>query len=231
DHILIEINDDGRGMNPETIRNVAVKKGIIDIVTAKSLDDKQACNLIFMPGFSTKQEISDISGRGVGLDVVKTNIQKLNGRIDVRSTINQGTNFLISLPLTLAILPVLIVEVSGQSFAVPLSMVREILPIQADQIQEVSGRSTMVLRNEVLPVRSLASFIHWPDSENPSFGVLMHSAETSFILTIDRFIGQDDVVIKPLLDIKPEGVAGATLSGDGNIVLVLDMETLVSRAA
>ncbi|MDE3020295.1 MAG: chemotaxis protein CheA [Pseudomonadota bacterium] len=231
DHILIEINDDGRGINPETIRNVAVQKGLIDIVSAKSLDDKQACNLIFMPGFSTKQEISDISGRGVGMDVVKTNIQKLNGRIDVRSTINQGTNFLISLPLTLAILPVLIVEVSGQPFAVPLSMVREILPIDPSQIQEVSGRATMVLRNEVLPVRSLASFIHWPDSDNPAFGVLMHSAETSFILTIDRFIGQDDVVIKPLLDIKPEGVAGATLSGDGGIVLVLDMETLVNKAA
>ncbi|MGQ9860760.1 MAG: chemotaxis protein CheA [Thiobacillaceae bacterium] len=229
DHVFIEIADDGKGMRPDIIRQKAVDKGIIDAETASTLDDRQALHLIFLPGFSTKDEISSISGRGVGMDVVKTNITKLNGKIDVLSVPGQGTTFTISLPLTLAILPVLVVKLNNQSFAVPLSLVREIIPMKPDEVQRVSGRATMVVRDEVLPVRSLAKMIGWESRQPPAYGVLMHAAESTFILAVDGFVGRDDVVIKPLADIKPKGIAGATLSGDGSIVLVLDMEELMSN--
>jgi two-component system, chemotaxis family, sensor kinase CheA len=230
DHIRIEITDDGKGMRPDVIRRKAIDKGLIDIETANSLDDKQSLQLIFLPGFSTKDQITNVSGRGVGMDVVKTNIQKLNGRVDIQSIVGEGTRFTISLPLTLAILPVLVVKVCEQSFAVPLAMVREIIPINQDQIQEVSGRATIVVRDEILSVRSLAGLIGWEESHIPSFGVLMQSAEHSFILAVDSFVGRDDVVIKPLQNIRPKGIAGATQSGDGSIVLVLDMEDLLASA-
>ncbi len=231
DHIQIEITDDGRGMRPDVIRKKALEKGLIDVETANSLDDKQCLQLIFMPGFSTKDQISSISGRGVGMDVVKTNIQKLNGRIDIQSIVGEGSRFTITLPLTLAILPVLVVRVCDQPFAVPLAMVREIIPIRGDQVQEVSGRATIVVRDEILPVKSLARLLGWQETEVPSFGVLMTSAEHSFILAVDSFVGRDDVVIKPLQNIHPHGVAGATLSGDGSVVLVLDMEDLLQSSA
>lgn len=228
DHILIEITDDGKGMRPDVIRRKAVEKGLIDAETANSLDDKQSLQLIFMAGFSTKDQVSSISGRGVGMDVVRTNIQRLNGRIDINSVAGEGSRFTIQLPLTLAILPVLVVKVADQPFAVPLAMVREIIPIRAEQVQEVSGRATIVVRDEILSVRSLASLIGWEEDHIPNFGVLMQSTEHSFILAVDSFIGRDDVVIKPLQNIRPKGIAGATLSGDGSIVLVLDMEDLLS---
>jgi two-component system, chemotaxis family, sensor kinase CheA len=230
DHIYIEISDDGKGMRPDVIREKAIQKGLIDQETANGLDDRQSLHLIFMPGFSTKDEISSVSGRGVGMDVVKTNITKLNGKIDVLSVPGQGSTFTISLPLTLAILPVLVVRLNNQSFAVPLSMVREIIPIKPQEIQRVSGRATMVVRDEVLPIRSLARLIGWEAQKAPSFGVLMHASDATFILAVDGFVGRDDVVIKPLSDIKPKGIAGATLSGDGSIVLVLDMEELLEDA-
>jgi two-component system chemotaxis sensor kinase CheA len=230
DHIIIEIADDGKGMRPDVLRRKAVEKGLIDMETANSLDDRQSFNLIFLPGFSTKEQISDVSGRGVGMDVVKTNISKLNGRIDINSQAGHGTTITISLPLTLAILPVLLVRLGEQPFAVPLSLVREIIPINPKEIQQVSGRATMVVRDEVLPVRSLASLIGWAE-KMPAYGVLMQTAETTFILGIDGFLGRDDVVIKPLLDIKPRGIAGATLSGDGDVVLVLDMEELLNMSS
>ncbi|MDP2821663.1 MAG: chemotaxis protein CheA [Sulfuritalea sp.] len=227
DHIYIEISDDGKGMRPDLIRAKAVEKGIIDAETANGLDDRQSLHLVFLPGFSTKDEISSVSGRGVGMDVVKTNITRLNGKIDVISVPGQGSTFTISLPLTLAILPVLVVRLNDQSFAIPLSMVREIIPLKPAEVQRVSGRATMVVRDEVLPIRSLARLIGWEAQKSPAFGVLMHASDATFIMAVDGFVGRDDVVIKPLSDIKPKGIAGATLSGDGSIVLVLDMEALL----
>ncbi|GBG12861.1 two-component system, chemotaxis family, sensor kinase CheA [Novimethylophilus kurashikiensis] len=227
DHIVIEISDDGRGIRPDVIRGKAMEKGLIDAETANSLDERQSLQLIFLPGFSTKDQISDVSGRGVGMDVVKTNIQRLNGRVDVTSVVGQGTSFRILLPLTLAILPVLMVRLGEQPFAVPLSMVREIIPIRPEDVQRVSGKATMVVREEVLPIRTLASLIGWQQTTVPAFGVLMQTGDSTFIMAIDSFIGQADVVIKSLLDIKPRGIAGATLTGDGAIVLVLDMDELL----
>lgn len=228
DHIVIEISDDGRGMNAAVLRRKALEKKIVDEETLNNMDEQQSLGIIFMPGFSTKDQISNVSGRGVGMDVVKTNIQKLNGRIEISSVQGQGSTFSIYLPLTLAILPVLIVRVGEQSFAVPLAMVREIIPIKPEEVQSVSGRATMVVRDEVLPIRALAEMIGWPQEAPPTYGVLMKSGSKSFILAVSNFVGREDVVIKPLKGIKPKGVAGATLSGDGSIVLILDMAELLS---
>jgi len=228
DHILITIADDGRGMRPEVIRNKAIEKGLITTEVANTLDESQCLELIFLPGFSTKDEISSVSGRGVGMDVVKTNIQKLNGVVSIQSEPGRGTVLTISLPLTLAILPVLILRLGEQSFAVPLSMVREILSIAPDQLQQVSGRATMVVRGEVLPVLSLAQLIGWEQSANPEVGVLMQFGSNSFILSADGFAGHDDVVIKSLDTFRPKGVAGVTMSSEGDIVLILDIKELLS---
>lgn len=228
DHIMLIIADDGRGMSAERIRAKAVDKGLITEEEANTLDERQSLNLIFLPGFSTKTEISDVSGRGVGMDVVKTNIQKLNGSIEIRSEPGKGSVFLISLPLTLAILPVLLVLLGDQPFALPLSLVREILPIEQDRIQEVGGKETLVVRGEVLPVISLARLLGWPLERYPEYGVLMQTAERSFILGVDSFAGRDDAVIKSLEDFRPKGVAGVTTLSNGQIVLILDMKELLA---
>ena len=228
DHILITIADDGRGMRPEVIRGKALEKGIITTEVANTLDEHQCLELIFLPGFSTKDEISSVSGRGVGMDVVKTNIQKLNGTISIHSEPGKGSVFTISLPLTLAILPVLILRLGEQSFAVPLSMVREILSVSPGQLQQVSGRATMVVRGEVLPVLPLARLIGWEQGVEPEVGVLMQVGNNSFILSADGFAGHDDVVIKSLETFRPKGVAGVTMSSEGEIVLILDIKELLS---
>ena len=228
DHIVLQIRDDGRGMRPDALRQKALQKGLIDAETAANLDDRQALHLIFLPVFSTKDEVSNVSGRVVGMDVVRTNIQRLNGRIDIESVWGRGSTFSISLPLTLAILPVLVVKANQQSFALPLALVREIIQIRPLEVQEVAGRATMLVRDEVLEIRSLSRLIGWQPSGPPAYGVLLNAAIGSFILGVEGFVGRDDVVIKPLEDIKPKGIAGATLSGDGSVVLVLDMEQLLA---
>ncbi len=229
DHVLISIADDGKGMRPEVIRNKAIEKGLITAEEASSLDEGQSLDLIFMPGFSTKDQISSVSGRGVGMDVVKTNIQKLNGTISISSEPGKGSSFTIALPLTLAILPVLILRLENQSFAVPLSLVREILAISPEDLQQVSGKATMVVRGEVLPLLSLARLIGWNQPETPQVGVLMQVGTNSFILSADGFAGHDDVVIKSLDTFRPKGVAGVTMSSDGEIVLILDVKELLDE--
>ena len=228
DHIVLIIADDGRGMSPERIRAKAIEKGLISEEEANTLDERQSLHLIFLPGFSTKTQISDVSGRGVGMDVVKTNIQKLNGSIDIRSEPGKGSVFIISLPLTLAILPVLLVLLGDQPFALPLSLVREILPIEHGKLQEVGGKATLVVRGEILPVVSLAKLLGWPQDAPPEYGVLMQTAERSFILAVDNFAGRDDAVIKSLEDFRPRGVAGVTTLSNGQIVLILDMKELLT---
>ena len=230
DHIVLLVADDGRGMNPERLRAKAVEKGLITDEEANTMDERQSLNLVMLPGFSTKDVASDVSGRGVGMDVVKTNIQKLNGSIDIKSVPGQGTTFVISLPLTLAILPVLVVRLGEQPFAVPLSMVREILPVNANAIQEVGGRATLVVRGEVLPMLPLSTLLGWPQEQAPEYGVLMQTAESSFILAVDSFAGREDAVIKSLEDFRPKGVAGVTTLPNGQIVLILDMKELLASS-
>jgi len=228
DHILLLVSDDGRGMDPEKLRAKALEKGLITDEEANAMDERQSFGLIFQPGFSTVEVASDVSGRGVGMDVVKTNIQKLSGSIEIRSVMGKGTTFVISLPLTLAILPVLLVELGDQPFAVPLSMVREILPIDVNVVQEVGGSAIMVVRGEVLPLLPLTSLLGWVPERVPEYGVLMQSADSSFILAIDGFAGREDAVIKSLEGFRPKGVAGVTTLSNGQIVLILDMKELLA---
>jgi len=230
DHIVILVADDGRGMNPERLRAKAIEKGLITDEESNAMDERQSYNLVFLPGFSMVAQVSDVSGRGVGMDVVRTNIQKLNGSIEIQSQMGKGTTFVISLPLTLAILPVLLVRIGEQPFAVPLSMVREILPIDIREVQEVGGRATMVVRGEVLPILSLAGLLGWPLERAPQYGVLMQVGELSFILAVDTFAGREDAVIKSLDDFRPKGVAGVTTLSNGQIVLILDMKELLGSA-
>ncbi len=231
DHIVLIVADDGRGMSPERIRAKAIEKSVISEEEANTLDDRQSLNLIFLPGFSTMSQASAVSGRGVGMDVVKTNIQKLNGSIEIRSEPGKGSVFIISLPLTLAILPVLLVLLGEQPFALPLSMVREILPIDHAGMQEVGGKETLVVRGEILPVIALSRLLGWPQVQQPDYGVLMQTAERSFILAVDNFAGRDDAVIKALDDFRPRGVAGVTTLSNGQIVLILDMKELLADLA
>ena len=227
DHIVLIVADDGRGMNPEKLRAKALERGLITDEEANIMDERQSFNLVFLPGFSTMDVASDVSGRGVGMDVVKTNIHKLNGSIDIRSVLGKGTSFTISLPLTLAILPVLLVRLGDQPFAVPLSMVREILTVQIDDVQEVGGRATMVVRGEIMPIYPLSHLLGWTPERVPEYGVLMQTAENTFILAIDGFMGREDAVIKSLDDFRPKGVAGVTTLSNGQIVLILDMKELL----
>jgi len=227
DHIVIEIQDDGRGMRPEIIREKAVEKGLISAEEAGQLSVQESLQLIFLPGFSTKDQISDISGRGVGMDVVKTNIQRLNGRIEIQSEPGHGSTITILLPLTLAILPVLMLKLEEQIYSLPLSCVREIIPIEEDKVQYVGGKPTMVVRGEVIPLLDLATLIGRESAPNPKVGVLTISGNKACILAVDSLVGQDEVMIKPLDGVKPKGVAGATLSGEGLLVLVLELRELI----
>lgn len=228
DQILIEISDDGKGMSAEAIRKKAVEKGLIAAEEAQSLGDRQSLNLIFLPGFSTKDMVSDMSGRGVGMDVVKTHIQKMNGRVDIRSSPGHGSTFTIHLPLTLAILPVLVVRQGGQAYALPLSLVDEIIPINPSNLQQVSGQPALIVREVVRPVQHLAHLLGQPGSQLARFGACLRVADYAFVLGFDDFVGRADVVMKPLVGVVPKGVAGATLSGDGGIVLVLNLEELLA---
>jgi two-component system chemotaxis sensor kinase CheA len=229
DHIVLLVIDDGKGMNPEVLRAKAVQKGVITEEEASTMDERQSFNLVLLPGFSTKDVASDVSGRGVGMDVVKTNIQKLNGSIEITSVMGKGSTFTISLPLTLAILPVLLVQLGNQPFAVPLSMVREILPIHPEGVQEVGGMATMVVRGEVMPIYPLTHLLGWDANAAPEYGVLMQMAEMTFILAIDGFMGREDAVIKSLEDFRPKGVAGVTTLSNGQIVLILDMKEVLGN--
>jgi len=227
DHIVVEISDDGKGMKPEVLRQKAIEKGCIAPDEASQLNHAECLQLIFLPGFSTKTEVTDISGRGVGMDVVKTNIQKLNGRIEIQSEPGQGTRMIISLPLTLAILPVLMLRLEEQIYSLPLSCVREIIPIEQDKIQYVSGKPNLVVRGDVLPIVNLATLLGREPSSTDKVGVLATTGQRTVVLAVDSLLGQDEVMIKPLEGIKPKGVAGATLSGEGLLVLVLELRELM----
>jgi two-component system chemotaxis sensor kinase CheA len=227
DSIVIEVSDDGRGMDPEHIRRKAVEKGVISAEEASLLDHSQCLKLIFLPGFSTRAEVSDLSGRGVGMDVVKTNIEKLKGQIDLQSSPGMGSHIVVSLPLTLAILPVLMLKLVDQPYAIPLSAVREIIPLRQEEMHNIGNAQALTIRGEVLPVIDLAVLLGRARKTPPTLAVVLAYGERQLVLGVDGFIGQDEVMIKPLEGIHPKGVAGATLSGDGTLVLVLEMKQLL----
>lgn len=230
DTIEIAIGDDGRGMDPAVLRRKAVEKGMLGNSEAAGLTDAEALNLIFLPGFSTKQQATSVSGRGVGMDVVRNNVQRLSGRIAIASRVGEGTTIRITLPLTLAILPVLMFRLKRQAYAIPLALVREIVRVEPGEVQRVAGRPALSMRGEVIPIVDLAPLLD-TQRDHGSIGIVVQLGVQTLILTVDSFVGQDEVVIKALEGFKPRGVAGATLASDGALVLVLDLSQLLGHEA
>ncbi|MDX1678227.1 chemotaxis protein CheA, partial [Arsukibacterium sp.] len=237
DHILLTIQDDGAGMDPEKLKGIAIKRGILDVDAAARMSDNDAFNLIFAPGFSTKEQISDISGRGVGMDVVKTKINQLNGTVQIHSKLGEGTLLEIKVPLTLAILPTLMVMVGKQTFALPLAGVNEIFHLDLAKTNIVDGQLTIVVRNKAIPLFYLE---HWlvkgSDKKlrrEQGHVVIVQIGTQQVGFVVDSLIGQEEVVIKPLdalLQGTP-GMAGATITSDGGIALILDVPNLLKHYA
>ncbi|BAI79918.1 two-component system, chemotaxis family, sensor kinase CheA [Deferribacter desulfuricans SSM1] len=233
-HIVVEIKDDGRGMDPEKLKKKAIEKGVITPEEAKSLSKEEAFGLIFRPGFSTAEKVSDVSGRGVGMDVVKTNIEKLNGIIQIDSELDKGTTFKLKLPLTLAIIQALLVEVSGEIFAIPIVSVVETVKIDENEIHSFEGREVLKLRESVLSlIRLNEVFELEPTFSNEMYVVVVALAEKRVGLIVDRLIGQEEIVIKSLGEYLggTVGIAGATIMGDGAVRLILDVAGIMDIAS
>ncbi len=233
DHILLSIDDDGKGMDADVLRQIAVDKGLMDAEAAARLDDIEAYNLIFAPGFSTKKEISDVSGRGVGMDVVKTRIGQLNGTVEIDSTKGKGSRLSIRVPLTLAIMPTLMVVLGNQPFALPLGSVSEIFNLDLNRTNVVDGQLVVMVREKALPLFYLRKWLvkdhNAPKPEGPGHVVVVHVGNTKVGFVVEQLIGQEEVVIKPLGALLQglAGFAGATITGDGRIALILDVPSLM----
>ena len=237
DHILLTIEDDGAGMDADKLKRIAISKGVLDEDTAARMSDEEAYNLIFAAGFSTKTEISDVSGRGVGMDVVKTKINQLNGSVRIDSEMGRGTVLQIKVPLTLAILPTLMVLVAEQAFALPLAQVSEIIGLDLKLINTVDGQRTIIVREKAIPLFYLE---HWlkrgaDRSVRPNVGhvVVLQLGTQQVGFVVDGLIGQEEVVIKPLDQLLQgtPGMAGATITSDGGIALILDTPNLLKHYA
>jgi len=236
DHILLSISDDGKGMDADVLRAKAVEKGLLDKDVADRLNEFECYNLIFAPGFSTKSEISDVSGRGVGMDVVKTKISQLNGTVNVFSVKGQGSKIVIKVPLTLAIMPTLMVMLGSQAFAFPLVNVNEIFHLDLSRTNVVDGQEVVIVRDKALPLFYLKRWLvrsaaHEEQREGHVVILTVGSQRIGFV--VDQLVGQEEVVIKPLgkmLQGTP-GMSGATITGDGRIALILDVPSMLKRYA
>ncbi|MEW6353565.1 MAG: chemotaxis protein CheA [Pseudomonadota bacterium] len=237
DHILLTIADDGAGMDAEVLRRKVVEKGLMDADAAARLDQRECYNLIFLPGFSTKTEISDVSGRGVGMDVVKTRIAQLNGVVEIDSQVGKGTRILIKVPLTLAIIPTLMVMLGAQIFALPLVSVNEIFNLDLSHTNVVDGQLTVMVRNKALPLFYLQQWLVRGARHQPCNGcghvVVVNIGIQRVGFVVDQLLGQEEVVIKPLGTLLhgTQGLAGATITGDGRMALILDVPGLMKSYA
>ncbi|MBV4508166.1 chemotaxis protein CheA [Pseudomonas sp. BW13M1] len=236
DHILLSISDDGKGMDPSILRAKAVEKGLMDKDAADRLSESDCYNLIFAPGFSTKTEISDVSGRGVGMDVVKTKISQLNGSINIFSAKGQGSKIVIKVPLTLAIMPTLMVMLGNQAFAFPLVNVNEIFHLDLSRTNVVDGQEVVIVRDKALPLFYLKRWLvqdHEHEEQHEGHVVILSVGTQRIGFVVDQLVGQEEVVIKPLgkmLQGTP-GMSGATITGDGRIALILDVPSMLKRYA
>jgi two-component system chemotaxis sensor kinase CheA len=238
DHIELCIIDDGGGMDPDVLRAIAVKRGMMDEDAASRLTNKECFNLIFMPGFSSKEKISDISGRGVGMDVVKTAINTLNGSINIDSELGKGTKIAIKVPLTLAILPTLMVGVADHPFALPLASVNEIFHLDLSRTNVVDGQLTIIVRDKSIPLFYLQNWLAPKKAKvqarkGHGHVVIVQIGSQRVGFVVDTLIGQEEVVIKPLDNLLQgtPGMAGATITSDGHIALILDVPDLLKRYA
>lgn len=237
DHILLRIQDDGAGMDADVLRRKAVEKGVMDQDAADRLTDNECFNLIFAPGFSTKEQISDVSGRGVGMDVVKTKITQLNGTISIDSFKGEGTTISIKVPLTLAIMPTLMVMLKDQAFAFPLVNVNEIFHLDLTQTNVVDGQEVVVVRERAIPLFHLKRWLvkgeQFAKADESAHVVVVSVGTNKVGFVVDQLIGQEEVVIKPLGKMLhgTAGMAGATITGDGRIALILDIPSMLTRYA
>lgn len=232
--IVIRINDDGRGIQVEKIKAKALAKGLISEAELATMEHRELLNLIFLPGFSTAEQVTDVSGRGVGMDVVRTNIRKINGTVDLESEVGKGSQIIIKLPLTIAIIQALMVEVERSIFAIPLSTVIEAVRISRHDIKTINGREVLHLRDRVLPLIRLAQEFDIPtDSERERFYVVVAALGDRRVgVVVDELRSQEEVVIKSIWDYLEtvKGVSGATITGEGKVVLILDTSELVQNA-
>jgi len=237
-HIVISVEDDGRGMDKEKIKQKAIENGIITEQEANQLSENDIFNLIFLPGFSTAEKVSSISGRGVGMDVVKTNIEKLNGIINIKSQPGVGTKIIIKIPLTLAIIQSLLVKVTGSLFAIPLANVLETVRISLSDIEYIQNKEVLRLRGSIVPLAYLGDILKISKdkkvlNENEIYVVIVSSAEKQLGLVVDALVNQEEVVIKSLGNYlgKVRSIAGATIMGDGSVALILDVVSIVKEAS
>ncbi|MCE7975964.1 MAG: chemotaxis protein CheA [Nitrospira sp. NTP1] len=232
--IVIRINDDGRGIQVEKIKEKALSKGLISEAELATMEHREVLNLIFLPGFSTAEKVTDVSGRGVGMDVVRTNIRKINGSVDLESEPGKGSQIIIKLPLTIAIIQALMVEVERSIFAIPLSTVIEAVRISRSEIKTINGREVLHLRDRVLPLIRLAQEFDIPtDSDRERFYVVVAALGDRRVgVVVDELRSQEEVVIKSIWDYLEtvKGVSGATITGEGKVVLILDTSELVQNA-
>ena len=231
-NIIISIKDDGRGLDPEKISAKALERGIVTPDQLAVMSHKEIFDLIFLPGFSTKEKVSDLSGRGVGMDVVKTNVRKLNGIIEVKSELGKGSEFILRLPLTLAIIQSLMVEIEGETYSIPLSAVIETLRVKRDDFCSVGGREVLRLRNTALPLMRLQERFGITGEETERdflYVVVVGIAEKRLGLVVTRLLGQQEVAIKTLGNYLAEvpGIAGSTILGDGKVALIVDPAKLI----
>ena len=227
--IVIEVSDDGKGIDIDTVKRKALAKGLISEEESQKMSDDAAINLIFLPGFSTKDVSTELSGRGVGMDVVKTNVGKLNGYVEVISKKDIGTTFKISLPLTLAILQAMMVRVGGEFYAVPQSMIEETLRIKKSNIKDITGQKVLTIRGRVVPLFDMSEVLSVQNRNNETkdhtYVLVVLVGDRRFCIAVDELIGQEEIVIKTINGIESEecGILGATITGDGRVVLILDL--------
>jgi two-component system chemotaxis sensor kinase CheA len=236
DQIVVTITDDGAGIDPDRVLAKAIEKGMLTAEAARLMSPKEILEVIFLPGFSTAQCVTNVSGRGVGMDVVRTNIKKLNGSVGVESRFGEGTSVILKVPLTMAILPVLMVEVSSEIYAIPLRTVLETLRIHPQDIHRVEEREVLRLRDRTVPLIRLSDSLGLPDANDHlevRRVVILALGDLKIALLVDRLLGQESTVIKPLglLGRDCPAIAGATISGDGRVRLVIDPAELVRASA
>jgi len=235
-HIVISVEDDGKGMDPEKLKEKAIEKGMLTEAQAKELSVADAFNLIFAPGFSTVQKVTNVSGRGVGMDVVRTNIQKLKGTIYIESEMNKGSKFVIKLPLTLAIIQALLVQVHEEVFSIPLDSVLEVVRVGRSEITTINGREVIRLRNAVLPLARLGRVLGTNGTGkrvDAMYIVVVGLAEKRLGIIVDSLLGQKEVVIKSIGEYlgSIRGIAGSTILGDGRVIMIIDVGELMKMCA
>lgn len=235
-NIIITIEDDGKGIDPEVIKAKVLQKGLISAERAKELTRQEILNLIFLPGFSTAEVVTNISGRGVGMDVVKTNVTKLRGIINIESNVGVGTKIIIKLPLTLAIISGMIVKVKDEQIVIPLNTVLEVLRVHRENIYSVNQRPVIKMRDSVLPLVSVEEVLFGAEEKDENriwqYVVVVGIAEKRYGIKVDSLVGQKEVVIKSLGNYfgKVQGIAGSTIMGDGSVVMIVDVNELLHKA-